>query len=185
MIACVDVAYRNRSTFAGCLLFSAWSDELPAGKVLVSLGSAEPYRSGEFYLRELPPILEVLKRVQAPMETIVVDGYVWLEGNRMGLGAHLHSALRGRVAVVGVAKNRWRGATDAAATEPERRTIPVMRGESKRPLYVTATGMNVELAANYVAGMHGPFRIPTLLAAVNTLVRTQQSGDRTDRRDRA
>jgi hypothetical protein len=36
--------------------------------------------------------------------------------------------------------------------------------------------MDVVLAANHVAGMHGAFRIPTLLAAVNTLVRTARPG---------
>jgi deoxyribonuclease V len=172
MLACVDVAYRKDATIAGCVIFWAWSDDCPAGEVLISSGPAAPYRAGEFYLRELPPILEVLKQVKVRIETIVVDGYVWLGGNRMGLGAYLHSALGGGVAVVGVAKTRWRGGADEKANDPERRTIAVTRGGSTRPLYVTASGMDVVLAANHVAGMHGAFRIPALLAAVNTLVRT-------------
>jgi len=176
MFACVDVAYRKDATIAGCVFFSAWSDDRPADKVLVSSGPAAPYRAGEFYLRELPPILDVLKQVKVRIETIVVDGYVWLGGNRRGLGAHLHSALGGGVAVVGVAKTRWRGEADEKANDPERRTIAVTRGGSNRPLYVTAAGMDVVLAANHVAGMHGAFRIPTLLAAVNTLVRTARPG---------
>ena len=172
MLACVDVAYRKDTTIAGCVLFSAWSDDRPAGEALVSGGPAAPYRPGEFYLRELPPILNVLKRVTAPIETIVVDGYVWLGGDRMGLGAHLHCALGGGVAVVGVAKTRWRAGTDEKATDPEHRTIAVTRGGSTRRLYVTSAGVDLVLAANHVAAMHGAFRIPTLLAAVNTLVQT-------------
>ena len=172
MLACVDVAYRKDSTIAGCVLFSAWSDDHPAGELLASGGPAAPYRAGEFYLRELPPILHILKRVKVPIETIVVDGYVWLGGNRMGLGAHLHSALGGGVAVVGVAKTRWQGGTGEKATDPEHATIAITRGASNRPLYVTSAGMDVLSAANYVASMHGAFRIPTLLATVNTLVQT-------------
>jgi deoxyribonuclease V len=176
MIACVDVAYRKDATIAGCVLFSSWSDDRPAGEVLVSGGPAAPYRPGEFYLRELPPILDVLKQVKVRIETIVVDGYVWLGSNRMGLGAYLHSALGGGVAVVGVAKTRWRGGADEKANDPERRTIAVTRGGSNRPLYVTSAGVDVVLAANQVAGMHGAFRIPTLLAAVNTTVQTAGRG---------
>ena len=179
MLACVDVAYRKDSTIAGCVLFSAWSDDRSAGEVLVPGGPAAPYRAGEFYLRELPPILDVLKQVKVRIETIVIDGYVWLGGNRMGLGAHLHSALGGGVAVVGVAKTQWRGGMDEKAADPEHRTVPITRGGSTRPLYVTSAGMDVTLAANYVAGMNGAFRIPTLLAAVNTLVQT--AGRRSDR----
>jgi len=173
MLACVDVAYRDDGAIAGCVLFRAWSDDCPADQMLVSEGPAAPYRSGKFYLRELPPILSVLKRMKVPIETIVVDGYVWLSGNRKGLGAHLYSALGGHVAVVGVAKNPWQGGRDKqSANDPERRTIPVTRGGSKRPLYVTSAGMDVALAANFITGMHGRFRIPTLLGAVNSLVRS-------------
>jgi deoxyribonuclease V len=176
MLACVDVAYRKNATIAGCVLFSSWSDDHPAGELLVSGGPAALYRPGEFYLRELPPILNILNQVTVRIETVVVDGYVWLGGDRMGLGAHLHSALGGRVAVVGVAKTRWRGGIDQKAIDPEHRTIAVSRGGSNRPLYITSEGMNVVLAANYVAGMHGAFRIPTLVAMVNTLVQTACRG---------
>lgn len=173
MLACVDVAYRDNTAVAGCVLFRAWSDACAADELLVSEGPAAPYRSGEFYLRELPPILKVLSRISVSIETVVMDGYVWLNGNRAGLGAHLHSALGGKVHVIGVAKNPWRSeAIEQAANHPERRTIAVTRGGSKRSLYVTSTGIDVALAADMIVGMHGRFRIPTLLAAVNTLVRS-------------
>src|SRR5215472_12276624 len=143
MIACVDVAYRKDATIAGCVLFSSWPDDRPTGEVLVSSGPAAPYRAGEFYLRELPPILDVLKQVKVRIETIVVDGYVWLGGNRMGLGAYLHAALGGGVTVVGVAKTRWRGEADDKANDPARRTIALTRGGSSRPLYITSAGVDV------------------------------------------
>lgn len=175
MLACVDVDYRDNSTIAGCVLFRTWVDESPAEQLIATLGLAAPYRPGEFYLRELPPIQEVLSSLTLPLETIIIDGYVWLGGSRPGLGAHLHSALGGKVPVIGVAKNAWRGDADEyASNDPRRRTIPVTRGRSRKPLYITSAGMDVASAANLIAGMHGPFRIPTLLALVNQLVRSAQ-----------
>ena len=173
MLACVDVHYRDNIAVAGCVLFRDWSDNSPAEQLLVSEGPAAPYLSGEFYLRELPPVLKVLSQVEVQLKTVVVDGYVWLNASRNGLGAHLYSALGGKVPVIGVAKNVWRAKTQEPATEyAERRTIPVIRGASNRPLYVTTAGIDVVLAAQFVAAMHGRFRIPTLLAAVDTLVRS-------------
>lgn len=170
MLACVDVAYREDAAIAGCVLFRSWTDDCPADQILVSRGPAAPYRAGEFYLRELPPILAVLQRVKIQIETIVVDGYVWLNGKR-GLGAHLYFALEGKVSVIGVAKNVWRGHTYSQhQQDDERRTIALIRGGSKRPLYITSAGINADSAANFIQNMHGPFRIPTLLAVVNRLV---------------
>jgi len=48
----------------------------------------------------------------------------------------------------------------------------VLRGDSRRPLYVTAAGLDPAAAALHVRSMHGPFRIPTLLKRVDQLCRT-------------
>ena len=119
------------------------------------------YAPGQFYLRELPCLLAVIDRLDALPRTIVVDGYVFLGPERPGLGAHLYDALAGNVPVVGVAKRPFR---DAFA-------VPVRRGESARPLYVTAIGLAVGEAAAHVRAMHGEHRIPTLLRRVDALSR--------------
>jgi deoxyribonuclease V len=52
------------------------------------VAEALPYRPGEFYLRELPPIRAVL----SGLGLLVVDGYADLNpGGRPGLGAHAHA----------------------------------------------------------------------------------------------
>ncbi len=76
---------------------------------------------------------------------VVVDGYTWLGGGTAGLGALLHAAIGG--AVVGVAKTRYMSATDA---------VPVSRGASTSPLFVSAVGVDIASAAASVAEMHGP-----------------------------
>jgi deoxyribonuclease V len=172
VLACVDVHYTEGTALAGCVLFDAWTDAQPRDQLVASVGPVSPYRSGQFYQRELPPLMAVLERVRAPLDVVIVDGYVWLAGAKPGLGERLRVALGERVAVVGVAKTEWKGGApvDEGASD-ERRAIPVRRGTSARPLFVTAAGIDVGLAAKLVAQMHGAHRIPTLLKCVDTLVR--------------
>ena len=177
MLACLDVAYSERVAVGGCVVFRDWSDERAVVEVVASVPVIADYRPGEFYLRELPPLLAVLSRIEYPLDAIVIDGYVWLGMDRPGLGARLHEALGGKTPIVGVAKTAWRAHVDAAPVEPpSHRAIAVCRGESAKPLYVTSVDMDLAEAANRVARMHGPHRIPTLLKAVDRLVR-QFAGD--------
>jgi hypothetical protein len=60
-----------------------------------------PYRPGEFYLRELPPLRAVLDDLNG-LGLLVVDGYADLDpGGRPGLGAHAHA--ESGIPVIGVA----------------------------------------------------------------------------------
>jgi deoxyribonuclease V len=124
-------------------------------------GVPAAYEPGSFYKRELPLLLTVLKKVERLPAMIIIDGYVWLDANhRPGLGAILHEALGKRVPVVGVAKTVFGDALSWC--------IPVVRGVSRRPLFVTAAGINAEEAAKGVHTMHGLHRIPTLLKLVDS-----------------
>ena len=62
-----------------------------------------PYRPGQFYLRELPPLRAVLDGLSR-LGLLVVDGYADLDpGGRPGLGAHAHAEFG--IPVIGVAKS--------------------------------------------------------------------------------
>lgn len=161
MLACVDVDYRADGAVAACVLFRAWSDAESSGECVEAIAHVEAYQPGEFYRRELPCLLRVLAAVSEPLETIVVDGYVWLGEEKRGLGAHLYEALGQGVSVIGVAKTRFAG----AAAEM------VQRGGSRRPLYVSAAGLHALTAAGHIQAMHGPYRLPTLLRRVDRLCR--------------
>lgn len=177
MLACVDVSYLADRAFAGCVTFQSWRDAAPSATFVGSTLAPQAYQPGAFYLRELPPILAALAMVPDALSTILVDGYVWLGGSRPGLGARLHAALGERVAVVGVAKTKWHSVGPAPGTEMERcRAIAITRGGAIRPLYVTAIGIDVELAAKHVEEMHGPYRIPTLLKTADRLSRRAAAG---------
>ena len=76
------------------------------------------------------------------------------EGEK-GLGGYLYEALNQKIPVIGVAKRSFRNL--------DKKVIPVKRGESKNPLFVTALGGDLVDYAEKVAQMDGAFRIPTLL----------------------
>jgi deoxyribonuclease V len=120
-----------------------------------------PYRPGQFYLRELPPLRAVLAGLSG-LGLLVVDGYADLDPDgRPGLGAHAHAEFA--IPVIGVAKSRFRTATHA---------VPVLRGSSMRPLFITAAGMPSADAARLVRHMAGQYRLPDALRRTDTLART-------------
>jgi deoxyribonuclease V len=163
VIACVDVDYREHAVVSACVAFDAWTDDRPLEELVVT-SDAPParYEPGRFYRRELPHLLGVLSLLVAPLEAVIVDGYVWLGPGHAGLGAYLYDAHRCRTTpVIGVAKTAYAGAV----------AIDVIRGASTRPLHVTATGIDARAAAEHVREMHGDHRIPTLLRRVDQLAR--------------
>jgi len=158
----VDVHYPAAGGARAALVLSA--DQrfaTSAGERVADLAEVAAYRPGAFYLRELPALRAVLAGV-AGLTLLVVDGYVDLapDGDRPGLGAHAHEAFG--VPVVGVAKTAFRSATHA---------VEVVRGGATRPLYVTAAGLPVTDAAELVAGMAGPYRLPDAVRRVDALAR--------------
>ncbi len=166
MIACLDVAYSDAAAYSAGLIFRNWKDANALEERLVQLSDVEEYEPGQFFRRELPCLLAVLKVLPA-VEVVIIDGYVWLgDGNKSGLGAHLYRALGEHTSVVGVAKTKFKGADSASE---------VIRGRSTRPLFITAAGMGQERAAEHIRSMHGLYRIPTLLKRVDNLCRNAQA----------
>ncbi len=166
MIAVLDVDYReDNGAVAACVVASDWTDASAVGEYAVRVYPVAPYEPGQFYKRELPCLLAVLETLPAMPSVCVVDGYVWLgDETRPGLGAHLFTALGGTIPVVGVAKTRFAGAAPVAE-------VLHGTGDAVRPLYVSAVGVLLANAAERVARMHGPFRLPTLCKRVDALCR--------------
>lgn len=176
----LDVGYRDGGAVVAAVSAPTWDTPLGAHRELAR-ALAQPaaeYRSGSFYERELPPLLALLGDRSAlealglagltglagpeEAEALVVDGHAWLAPGLPGLGARLFEALGGATPVVGVAKGAWRGSAHA---------VPVRRGRSARPLYVTACGVDPARAAERVAAMAGAYRLPDLLRRVDALSR--------------
>ena len=155
-LVAVDVNYDEHLKVArtGCATFDSWQADVAAGSFTHDSALSAPYVAGAFYRRELPAIEAALRCLMrgVRLRTVIVDAHVWLDAGRKGLGAHLFECLDGRVEVVGVAKNPFRGSG----------AIPVLRGTSRRPLWVSSTG-DPTVAAEAVARMAGEHRIPNLL----------------------
>lgn len=163
MILAVDVHYLDDedTARAGGVVLVRWDDADAADRLTHMHRGVADYVPGQFYRRELPCLLPLVRRAREAhaIGTIVVDGYVDL-GDRPGMGRHLHDALDGACAVVGVAKTQFAGA----------RAVAITRGTSSRPLWVTATG-DAEEAARRVQAMAGRGRIPKLLREADRLAR--------------
>ena len=159
MLCCVDVDYQPTGVTAAAVGFAVWADTLATVEVVVrSFEAPQPYEPGAFAKRELPFLLGVLARMPK-LDVILVDAYVWLAPDRPGLGKLLHDACG--TPVIGIAKTRFDGAT----------ALEVVRGDSARPLFVTAVGFDDTVAAEHVRTMPGEFRIPTLIKRADTLAR--------------
>jgi len=167
MHVALDVGYHNHGAFAACVGFHDWTDAEPALTVTEQIPQVEEYIPGQFYQRELPCLLAVLKKLDETPETVVVDGQVHLDDDeKPGLGMHLYEALNRHVPVIGVAKSSFQELTRASE---------VYRGESERPLFVTAAGMSYRDAADRIEQMHGEYRIPTLLRLVDQMSKAERN----------
>lgn len=163
MKAALDVHYEGERSIAACVVFANWLDSEPTEIIQVVGPSASRYRAGRFYERELPCLMSVLERANREFETLIIDGYVHLRAEvGKGLGVHLYESLSYAPAVVGVAKDPLKVADHF---------VPVSRGRSKRPLFVSAMGCSLDQAARSIVTMHGPYRIPTLLRLVDQYAR--------------
>ena len=159
MILAGDVCYRNDAASIAGIYFACWSDVQAKETFHSTLNAVEEYRPGQFYLRELPCITRLLKEHHLTPDIIVIDGYVYLgEESDPGLGMHLYNELEGKIPIIGVAKKQYRKA---------KRETEVYRGNSKRPLYVTSVGIDLETAKSNVRSMQGKHRVPTLLKYVD------------------
>lgn len=159
----MDVHYADTNAQIAGVMFDDWRDAEPRSRYLAHAHRVASYESGQFYKRELPLLLHLIRQHQLEPDIIVVDGYVFLDGvARAGLGKYLFDALAADIAIIGVAKNRFEGLTDSYA---------VWRGSSQRPLFVTSVGMALEEAKAAICAMHGAHRLPTLLKLVDSVAR--------------
>jgi deoxyribonuclease V len=167
MILAVDVAYHKEAAIVGGVLFRDWTDEKALKELVISCAVPDNYMPGQFYRRELPCIAALLEQVPEALDCILIDGFVYLGRDKEpGLGKHLRDMLEQKVAVIGVAKTPFRNTP---------KSCEVLRGKSRKPLYVTADGIKEDRAKFLIKSMHGQDRIPALLKYVDRLCRASAS----------
>jgi deoxyribonuclease V len=163
MNAILDVCYGNAMAVVACVQFRDWTDSQASAVNISEVEIQADYVPGRFFERELPCLLHAIERVSVSFEVIVIDGYVHLKPPHVkGLGFHLAETVSYPVAVIGVAKSPLKVADQF---------VPVFRGRSRRPLFVSAIQLPTERAAALIESMSGPFRVPTLIKMADRLCR--------------
>lgn len=177
MILAIDVYYYPQESWKSYTVsgvkFKSWDSKEPDEIIRFTKSKSDnnlciaPYVSGSFKDRELPCILEFLKQENLKdVDTIIIDGYVILVNNELEsintLGTSLYSELcvngLGHISVVGIAKSKYHD--ESMMIE----SVPVLRGDAIRPIYVTAAGwISSGEAAEKVRSMYGEHRLPDLI----------------------
>jgi len=153
----IDTYYSENQAKTVCISFDNWDDSLPSNITEEFTKNFLEYEPGAFYKRELPCILSILDQFDIEkIDVIIVDSYVLLnDAGKLGLGGHLYEAINKSTPIIGVAKSKFKDGTKFSKE--------ILRGGSKKPLFISAIGIDLEEAANSIRSMHGEYRFPTLL----------------------
>ena len=96
-----------------------------------------------------------MKQIKEQISLIYVDANVWLSDTKRGLGKYLYDSLDKKIPVIGISKSYFLNNTDLV--------VPVLRASSLKPLYVSAIGIDLNLACEKVKQMHGEYRLPEMI----------------------
>jgi len=168
LIYCFDTYYGDDYANTAVIGIEKWDAEFPDFELSEVTHDIEDYESGSFYKRELPCLLSIIDKLSVNYEKdiLLIDGYVVLDDDgKLGLGGYLFNELNGKIPVIGAAKNNFHTLNNLKKE--------VFRGESKKPLYVTSLGIDLQETSDYILNMHGGFRMPTILKLVDQKSRTK------------
>ena len=165
MILAFDTYYFQQKAKTVCLEFADWNESKIYKIYTETIDNIEDYVPGEFYKRELPCIISLLNQIDLKkVEAIIVDGFVYLDDEKkFGLGGYLYGKLNKEIPIIGVAKTNF--------STIEKYKKPLFRGESKKPLFITSIGIELEDAVKKIENMEGEYRIPTLLKELDRLTK--------------
>ena len=77
MIAALDVTYVQKDmAVAAAVVFKKFEDTKPVSSHSTRENQFGEYIPGQFFKRELPCLLAVLKKVNEKLDTVIIDGYV-------------------------------------------------------------------------------------------------------------
>lgn len=168
MILAFDTYYYDNKAKTVCVQFDGWEAATPQAVFTEIKTGIADYEPGAFYKRELPCIVSLLQQIPpGEIAAVIIDGFVVLNDEGLkGLGGYVYELLEGKVPVIGVAKSNF------ASLVHHKREL--LRGDSSRPLFITAMGMDVDVATECIRKMYGNYRIPELLKKLDTITRERE-----------
>ena len=108
IIAGVDVSYDIKNNISRAVIVLMKIEDLkPLNIVVATLPTAFPYIPGLLSFREIPVILNALKRLPKQPDLLMVDGQGIAHPRRLGIAAHL--GVLTNMLAIGVAKSRLTG----------------------------------------------------------------------------
>jgi len=164
MILAIDVYYKENEAKVVAALFN-WKDETPQNTIIDQITDIKDYIPGEFYKRELPCIESILQKINLnDIEAVIIDGHVYVDDDgTFGLGGYTWESLDKKMPVIGVAKTSF--------FRNKNTVKEVFRGESKKPLYISSIGIDLDIASNLIKNMQGNYRIPTILKELDRITK--------------
>ncbi|WP_047866705.1 deoxyribonuclease V [Rubrobacter aplysinae] len=125
-VAGADVSTQGEMGYAAVVVLSF--PDLSVVEVQGAEGELSfPYVSGLLAFREIPPVVQALRKVRTPVDAVIFDSQGIAHPRRMGLASHLGLFLD--VPSVGCAKTRLCGVHDEPAVEKGSGEDLVHRGE--------------------------------------------------------
>ena len=164
MIVVIDADYNEteHSAHAAGVLAESILAEEAAGVVGAFVEGVGEYVPGQFFRREFKCVEAVMRKLEGQdIELIVVDGYADSGTGEKALGTFVFEEYG--VPVIGIAKNKYKKCL-VPNTE-------VNRKGCKKPLFVTSKGIDHGTAKEWIAKMHGEYRLPLLVKLADKAAR--------------
>ena len=153
----MDVHIQGDSALVAAVAFDDWAAFEGTKNYSLRIEHVEKPVKGEFDLRELPWLVQLIDANGLQPEVIVFDGFVHLDAQETpALGLRLHDTLGGRTAVIGVSKSLFKG-----TETPDQ--FCIFREDETPPLVITCAGIDLGAAKARIRTMHGRKRVPTLM----------------------
>lgn len=157
--------YSDTNCYTVGLVFSHWNSKDPDCILESTVSEFAPYIPGQFYKRELPGVLSIIRQVNLrEFDTIILDGFTRLLDNSLnvipGLGEKLETELGiiPGLSIIGVAKSMF--------CKSDSVSLPLYRGQAKTPLWISvSSGSEIDLmtARDYIKSMYGDSKLPDML----------------------
>lgn len=178
VVAGTDCAFLEHYILAVAVVW-----DVAAGRVLEVRGARQPltfpYVPGLLSFREIPVLLQVLRRLQTPVQGVLCDGQGIAHPRRLGLASHLGLILG--LPTVGCAKSRLCG-EHAEPADRQGAVAPLLDGGERigsvlrtrvgvRPLYVSPGHlMDHASSVAWVLACGGGYRVPEPTRLADRLV---------------
>ncbi len=182
MVAGVDVAYDKETDLVAAAVVVLDADTLVPVEEQVAIGVARfPYIPGLFAFRELPTLVEALRRVETHVDVLICDGYGIAHPRRFGLASHL--GVLAKTPSIGVGKTAFVGQYGEPAAMRGAYTDLIDGGEivgrvlrtqrDVRPVFVSiGHAIGLDTACDLVIGLSPRYRLPEPIRAADHLSRT-------------